>query len=106
MLLNPHHDRLVSGKDGGGVQTFLIEFTRISWTRLARVGGACPPPLGYATTFYLWSVLDLLPLIASSVWFAVSDVNKDWTLKDEDEDKDLTLKDKDKDKGKDLPRVA
>ena len=33
-----------------------------------------------------------------------SDVNKDWTLKDEDKDKDLTLKDKDKDK--DLPRVA
>ena len=27
-----------------------------------------------------------------------SDVNKDWTPKDQDEDKDQTLKDKDKDK--------
>ena len=35
-----------------------------------------------------------------------SDVNKDWTPKDEDKDKDLTIKDKDKDKDKDndLPR--
>ena len=38
-----------------------------------------------------------------TVHFYTSDVNKDWTFKDEDKDKDLTLKDKDKDKDRDLP---
>jgi len=45
----------------------------------------------------------------SLVWFKnkvisldhISDVNKDWTHKDQDKDKDQSHKDKDKDKDKD-----
>ena len=47
------------------------------------IGPQAPPTVNYA--------YDYLVVLTS-------DVNKDWTLKDEYKDKDLTLKDKDKDK--------